>query len=175
MRLSSAPAVPLTLMAILTGFLNPTRMIWSTASLTLALKRPVRLCFGSRPRIFCRSSLKPRSRSRSASSRTSTSNDDCGQWTCGEESSSRRRPGVEIRMFGERLRNVLRSCAGVVAPPRSSCGMTLRVEEGNFGVTWGSSSDFCSQLFITADEGPWNARSERRTLWIWEANSLSQC
>ena len=132
-RLSSAPDPPFTLMAILTGLRSPTRMIWSTASLTLALKRPVRRCLGSRARIFCRSSLNPRSRSLSASSRTSTSNDDCGQWTCGDESSSSSRPGVDTSRFGDRLRNVLRSCAGVVEPPRSNCGRTLRTEEENFG------------------------------------------
>ena len=134
-RLSSPPDPPFTLMAIFTGFRSPTRMIWSTASLTLALKRPVRRCFGSLARIFCKSSLNPRSRSLSASSRTRTSNDDCGQWTCGDERSSRSRPGVDTSRFGERLRNVLKSCAGAVDPPRSSCGSTLRTEEENFGAT----------------------------------------
>ncbi|KAL8945579.1 MAG: hypothetical protein Q9222_007892, partial [Ikaeria aurantiellina] len=62
--------MPLTRTLILTGLRSPTRTIWSTASLTLALKRPVRRCLVRRERIFWRSSLKPRSSRRSASSRT---------------------------------------------------------------------------------------------------------
>ena len=100
-RLSSPPDAPLTFTAIFTGFRRPTLTIWSTASLTLALNKPVRLCFGSLARILCRSSLKPRSSNRSASSRTRTSKEDCGQCTCGEESNSSRRPGVDIKRFGE--------------------------------------------------------------------------
>lgn len=35
-----------------------------------------------------------------------------------------------MRRFGECVRKCDRSCAGVVVPPRRSCGRTLRVEEG---------------------------------------------
>lgn len=108
-RLSFPPEAPLTFTAIFTGFRRPTLTIWSTASLTLALNKPVRLCFGSLAKIFCKSSLKPKSSNRSASSRTRTSKEDCGQCTCGEESSSRRRPGVDIKRFGECRRKWFRS------------------------------------------------------------------
>ena len=124
----SSPAALLTFTEILTGFLNPTRTISPTASLTLALNSPVLLCFGSRCSIFCKSSLKPRSSNRSASSRTSTSKEDCGQCTCGEERSSRSLPGVDIRRFGLFCRNLRISSAGVVVPPRRSWGSTVRVE-----------------------------------------------
>lgn len=163
-RLSSVPA-PRTLTAILTGFRSPTRTIWSTASLTLALNSPVRLCFGSRPRIFWRSSLNPRSSRRSASSRTSTSNEDCGQWTCGEESSSSSLPGVDMRRFGERLRKTLRSCAGVVVPPSSNWGMTVSTEERYGLPVSGSNPGSLPSSWASFDaEGPWKARSERSTV-----------
>lgn len=162
-RLSS-PEADLTFTAILTGFRNPTRTISPTASLTLALKRPVRRCFGSRPRIFERSSLNPRSRSLSASSRTRTSKDDCGQWTCGEESNSRSRPGVEIKRFGLFLRKRLRSWAGVVVPPNRSCGRTVSLVDGRrFSPS--------SNGFSASEESAWKARRERRTMWICVASS----
>ena len=129
-RLSSAPPAPFTFTAIRTGFRSPTRIIWSTASLTLALNNPVRLCFGNRFIILVRSSLNPRSRRRSASSRTSTSNEDWVQWTCGDDSISSRRPGVDTSRLGEFFRKALRSCAEVVEPPTKSCGTTFGVDGG---------------------------------------------
>lgn len=122
----SIPETPRTLTAILTGFLRPTLTSWSTPSVILALNRPVRLCFGSRCNILVKSSLNPMSNKRSASSRTSTSKEDCGQWTCGEDNSSSNLPGVAMRRLGEWIRNWERSCCGVVEePPRRSCGRTL--------------------------------------------------
>lgn len=165
-RLSRAPESPFTLTMTLTGLRRPTRTSWSTASLTLALNSPVRLCLGRQRNIFCSSSLNPRSNSRSPSSRTSISNDDWGQWTCGDIRSSSRRPGVETIRLGERLRNVLRSSAGDVDPPSRSCGTTLRVED-----FWRGASP-SSGGFIAAAEGGWNSSKESNTLYICDASSL---
>lgn len=70
--------------------------------------------------------------------------------------------------FGEVLRKVLRSWAGVVFPPRSSWGITLSVEEGKEGFSSEVSSRGCN----AAAEGAWKARREVRTAWIWVASSL---
>jgi hypothetical protein len=171
--LSSPPPIPLTLTAILTGFLKPTLTISPTASLTLALNRPVRRCLGSLARIFCRSSLKPRSSNLSASSSTKISNEDWGQWTCGDDKSSRSRPGVDISRFGDILRKWARSWAGVVAPPSRSCGTTLRVGGECRVVECASAAPLLSSDGLSvAAEGPWKAKSERRTAWICVASSL---
>jgi hypothetical protein len=46
-----------------TGFLRPTRTISDNASVMVALKSPVRLCFGSAVRIRVKHCVKPKSKS----------------------------------------------------------------------------------------------------------------
>ena len=172
MRLSSPPIRFLTLTETLTGFRKPTRTISVTASLMLALNNPVRLCFGNRLNIFCKSSLKPKSRSLSASSNTSTSKDDWEQCTCDDEMSCSNRPGVEIRRFGECLRNQLRSWAGVIFPPSNNWGSILL--DGDFDKTvvtsWLSASSPTD--FKIAADGEWNSSNEMSTSYICRASSL---
>lgn len=83
---------------------------------------------------------------------------------------------MDTRTLGDRLRKLLRSCAGVVAvPPNSSWGTTFNVDEGYDGLAGGFSSSSTSlavKACIAADEGPWNARRDRRTLYICSASSL---
>lgn len=120
--------------------------------------------------MFCRVSLNPRSNSRSASSKTSISKDDCGQCTWGDESNSKSLPGVATKRFGERFKKLLRFSAGVVEPPRRSCGTTLSVDEEYF--VRGASSSVSEGLIAEADGG-WNASNDNSTLYICEASSLA--
>lgn len=61
-----------------------------------------------------------------------------------------------MRRFGLFLRNVLKSWAGVVVPPRSSWGTTESVDAGKVG----ASSDGVN---FSAD-GAWKPRSDNRTV-----------
>ena len=86
---------------------------------------------------------------------------------------------MEIKRFGEFVRKCARSCVVVVVPPRSNCGMILRVDGGKTGRVGVFSSSSPYSCVVVSDgrrcaaDGAWNARRERRTVWIWVASSLS--
>ena len=66
---------PVTLTTTRTGFLSPVRTSSDTASVMVALNRPVRRCLGRACSIPVRLSLNPISSNRSASSMMSSSRD----------------------------------------------------------------------------------------------------
>ena len=58
-------------------------------------------------------------------------------------------------MFGDCFRKELRSCAGVVDPPSSSCGTTFRVEDGyDRGFELSPSAPSPSERFRADADGP---------------------
>ena len=92
---------PVILTTTRTGFRRPVRTSSLTASVMVALKRPVRRCLGRVCRIPVILSLKPMSKSRSASSMINISRALKRHGKDGAVMISWRRPGVPIRIVGD--------------------------------------------------------------------------
>jgi hypothetical protein len=108
---------PVTLTTTRTGFLSPVRTSSDTASVIVALNRPVRRCLGRACSIPVRLSLNPMSSNRSASSIMSSSRDFMFKGDEWDVMSSWSRPGVPINTVGgDDLRSV-RSLATEEVPP----------------------------------------------------------
>jgi hypothetical protein len=182
--LPSAPEAVSVLMLALTttrtGLRRPMRMSSDEASVSVAEKRPVRRCFGRPERMRVRLAWKPRSSSRSASSRTSTSSVDVRvtdrplrDW---RNSSSR--PGVPttIGVCWARKRwmsargvdcLVLMSRSGVGSGDAGSCA----VEKAGGSEPDGSSK---SDAACSSSVGGGGRQNCWKTAWIWVASSLQE-
>lgn len=126
---------PVTLTTTLTGLRRPVLTRSPTASVIVALNRPVRRCLGRAWIIFVRDSLKPMSNNRSASSIMRSSRDFRLREEEEEVMISQRRPGVPIRIVGRVDLRDWRSSRTEEAPPMrrtedirelSSLGRTCR-------------------------------------------------
>jgi hypothetical protein len=138
---------PVTLTTMRTGFRRPVLTSSDTASVIVALKRPVRRCLGRDRSIPLRFSLKPMSNNRSASSMIRSSKDFIFSFVA--VMISCRRPGVPMRMVGSLDLRAERSWATDEVPPIKR--LAERTETRSLGRT---------------------SRNPFKTLKIWLANSL---
>lgn len=144
-----------TLTTTLTGFLSPLLTNPpTTASVTLALKRPVLLCFGKRAIIPVSTSSNPKSSNRSASSSTSISNVSPETPTYRLPNNSSNLPGVPTRISGLSLRKACKSLRPSPSPPRNNCAFNNPPSSSSSG------------------GGGWNCSKEDKTENICPANSL---